>query len=329
MWFRIAYSSGFALITSLLFAGDIIADEAAPSHWRQEWSRTDFSRHSVPLEEIQSGGPRKDGIPPIDGPAFASVTKITNLTPTEPVISVRIGGKDRAYPLRILIWHEIVNDHVGGIPIAVTYCPLCNSSIVFDRRIDGLTLDFGTTGKLRHSDLVMYDRQTESWWQQFLGEAIVGTMTGKRLASIPSRVESFARFRQRAPDGEVLVPDDQDLRPYGKNPYVGYDSSARPFLYKGSLPSGVPPLERVVVVGKEAWTLSLLKKRGTIIVGDVTITWEPGQNSALDASLVSDGHDIGNITVTRRTQEENQDIVYDVSFAFAFHAFVPGGVIHF
>ena len=121
-------------------------------------------------------------------------------------------------PLRILIWHEIVNDEVGGTPVTVTYCPLCNSAIVFDRRVPAHVLDFGTTGKLRNSDLVMYDRQTESWWQQFTGEAIVGSLTGTELKLIPSRLEFFGEFRTRHPGGKVLIPNNPELRTTGATP---------------------------------------------------------------------------------------------------------------
>jgi Protein of unknown function (DUF3179) len=144
---------------------------AEPAHWRLEWPNTDFTRHSVDLEEIIPGGPPKDGIPSIDEPEFVPVAEAA-LPENEPVIGLVVGEDARAYPLRILIWHEIVNDVVGGVPVAVTYCPLCNTGLVFDRRVGEEVLEFGTTGKLRRSDLVMYDRTTESWWQQFLGEAI-------------------------------------------------------------------------------------------------------------------------------------------------------------
>ena len=197
---------------------------AQPAEWRLEWPETDFARHSVPYHEIISGGPPKDGIPSIDDPAFVPVAE-AELADNEPVIGVVIDGDARAYPLRILIWHEIVNDVVGGVPVAVTYCPLCNTGIVFDRRVADRVLEFGTTGKLRNSDLVMYDRTTESWWQQFLGEAIVGELTGTRLTMLPSRLESFANFKERAPDGRVQVRGRQLRRAYGANPYAGYDSA--------------------------------------------------------------------------------------------------------
>ena len=130
-----------------------------------------------------------------------------------------------------------LTDLIGGTPVAVTYCPLCNASLVFDRALENRVLDFGTTGKLRNSDLVMYDRQTESWWQQFAGDAIVGVLSGKHLRLIASRVEAFSRFRQRFPNGQVLIPNDPRARNYGRNPYVGYDANGqKPFLYDGSLP---------------------------------------------------------------------------------------------
>lgn len=172
---------------------------ASPDAWKHAWPETDFTRHSVPYDEIRSGGPPKDGIPPIDDPVFDRPSKVQGMEESEPVIGLSINDDWRAYPLRILMWHEIVNDRVGGVPVAVTFCPLCNAAIVFDRRLpDGRELDFGTTGKLRNSDLVMYDRQTESWWQQFSGEAIVGSLTGAELEVLPSRLESLEKFRECA-----------------------------------------------------------------------------------------------------------------------------------
>ena len=200
-----------------------------PLGWKSAWSKTDFAKNIVKFDEILSGGPPKDGIPSIDEPKFELISDIENIADREPVVGVVINGKAKAYPLRVLTWHEIVNDKLGGVPITVTYCPSCNSSIVFDRRLDGKVLDLGTTGKLRNSDLVMYDRQTESWWQQFLGKGIIGVMSGKLLKMLPSRLESFASFKKRASDGKVLVPKYSFTRPYGSNPYVGYDSAARPF----------------------------------------------------------------------------------------------------
>ena len=212
--------------------------------------------------------------------------------------------------------------------MAVTYCPLCNAAIVFDRRVGERVLDFGTTGKLRHSDLVMYDRQTESWWQQFLGEAIVGELTGTRLKFLPARLESWERFAARHPEGEVLVPNSPGIRPYGSNPYVGYDSERTPFLYRGDYPEGIAPMARVVAVGDQAWSLALLQEKGKLENGDLLLTWYAGQNSALDSRQISRGRDVGNVVVQRRESETLVDLPYDVTFAFVFHAFRPEGTIH-
>ena len=309
---------------ALFLVGGTALAVADPARWADEWPNTDFSRHTVDFAEILSGGPPRDGIPSIDKPAFVAVSKAADTADTEPVIGLIINGDARAYPLRVLIWHEIVNDVVGGVPVLVTYCPLCNAAIVFERTVDGRVLEFGTTGKLRHSDLVMYDRQTDSWWQQFVGEGIVGEMTGKVLTMVASRQESLARFRARAPDGKILVPNDKGMRQYGTNPYVYYDTASAPFLYRGAMPKGIKPMARVVAVGSQAWSLALLRDKGSIISGDLTLKWEAGQNSALDSRSIAQGRDVGNVTV----QKNGQDVVHDVTFAFVFHAFRPEGVIH-
>jgi len=296
---------------------------ANPSVWeRQGWGDTDFSKHSIAWDEIISGGPPKDGIPSIDDPKFQPVADETDVKPNEPVIGLAIGGDARAYPLRILMWHEIVNDTVGGEPVAVTYCPLCNSAVVFERVVKGETTTFGTTGKLRNSDLVMYDRLTESWWQQFTGKAIVGEMTGTKLDILPARLESLSQFRARHPNGRILVPNNPDFRNYGRNPYAGYDSSAQPFLFRGDLPEDINPMVRVVMVRTDEPTivaLDLLREHQRIEAGDIALTWTAGQASALDDSSVAGGREVGTVAV----QRDGADIPYDVTFAFVAHAFHP------
>ena len=311
-------------VAALGFAG---LAYASPTFWKFEWPDTDFTKHSVPFDEIMSGGPPKAGIPAIDDPTFVPVAEESDIEPVEPVIGLVLNGEAKAYPLRILMWHEIVNDEIGGIPVSVTFCPLCNAAIVFDRRLDDRVLDFGTTGKLRNSDLVMYDRQTESWWQQFLGEGIVGEMTGKRLKMLPARLESYENFKARAPDGLVQVPNGPSMRRYGYNPYVSYDSSAQPFLYSGETPEGIRPLDRVVSLEdkSEAWALALVRQRGTVTTEDgVVLAWTPGQASALDQSYIAKGKDVGNVTA----QKDGIDVPYFIDFAFAFHAFRPDAPIH-
>jgi len=322
---RVPILAGSAI--GLIVAGTMFAS-ANPTVWKLSWPETDFSKTSVDFGQIMSGGRPKDGIPLIDKPEFVPLSIYKGASDTEPVITFAHKGDARAYPLRVLIWHEIVNDTVGGVPVSVTYCPLCNSSIVFDRRIGNKILDFGTTGKLRNSDMVMYDRQTESRWQQFTGTGIVGEMNGRMLAMLPARVESLAKFRERYPGGKVLVPSDPNFRPYGNNPYLGYDTSAQPFLYRGEMPKGIAPPAYVVKVGKQAWPHEKLKNAGTIVTGDLTLSWTKGQNSALDQQEISEGRDIGNVVVRRKTFQGMKDEVHDLTFVFVFHAFVDGGTIH-
>lgn len=269
--------------------------------------RTDFSRHSVPLGEFVAGGPPRDGIPPIDAPRFSRAAGAPG-SAREPVVAVETGGRAKAYPIRILIWHEIVNDELAGRPIAVTFCPLCNTSIVFARTVAGRSLRFGTTGNLRASDLVMWDDATQSWWQQFTGDAVVGDLTGSRLERLPSRVVSLGRFRREHPDGEVLTEQTGHRRPYGRNPYVGYDDvRSPPFLLPGRPPDGrLAPKERVVSIGRAqvAVPFAALRQAGVVEtdVGDIPVSvwWIDGVASPLDTPDIAAGREVGSASVVDR-----------------------------
>ena len=324
----------FSIVILVLFAATAFAADAdkIASFKRTGWANTDFTKLSVKLDEIMSGGPSKDGIPSIDNPVFKPIAEISDIADREPVIGFEINGDARAYPLRVLMWHEIVNDTVGGKPVTITFCPLCNAAIVFDRTVNGKVLDFGTTGLLRNSDLVMYDRQSQSWWQQFTGTAIVGSMLGTELKTLPVRLESFANFKKRFPEGKVLVPNNPDMRNYGRNPYTNYDRMAFPFLYTGEMPKGIKPMERVIAFRRDGklqvYALPLLAKAKEIKAGPVTLKWSKGQASALDTSSIAKGRDIGNITVQENKNGKQVDIPYDVTFAFVVHAFHPGVVIN-
>ena len=249
------------LAVALMLANPV---SASPSDWAGEWPITDFSKSSVDFAEIMSGGPPKDGIPAVDDPQFGPAAQETTLQGREAVLTLDIGGEVRAYPIRYLMWHEIANDRVAGIPVAVTFCPLCNTAMVFDRRLNGTVLSFGVSGKLRASDMIMYDRQSESWWQQALGQGIVGRYMGAQLVQLPAVMESWDEFRNAHPQGQVMLQPSLS-RQYGMNPYAGYDSSARPFLYDGAdPPHGIAPLARVVRVGARAWPLDRLRTAGQI-----------------------------------------------------------------
>jgi len=242
------------LLCSIVSA-QVFAEEASFKQWQgnAEWPKTDFSKYNVSPDEILSGGPPKDGIPAIDSPKFESPAFAKKwLNDLEPVIAVSHNGHSRAYPLQILIFHEIVNDKLGDEYIAVTFCPLCNASIVFDRKVANQVLDFGTTGRLRNSDLIMYDRQTESWWQQFTGKGIIGEFTNTQLSELPAQIIAFKTFRQHYPNSKVLSRNTGYDRPYGKNPYRGYDDiNNTPFLLKGPVDKRLPPMERVISVSVE------------------------------------------------------------------------------
>ena len=307
------------LITVMLLALPASAQE---EYWQYDWPNTDFSKKSVNFSEIMSGGPRRDGIPAINDPGMIAISEETRLGDREPVMTVELAGQTpRAYPVRYLMYHEITNDVIGQTPVAVTFCPLCNSGVTFDRRILGMTLTFGVSGKLRNSDMVMFDRETESWWQQFLGQGIVGEMTGVKLNKVPSWMESWAEFKTRNPEGLVMDQPDAN-RPYGTNPYTGYDTGA-PFLYRGeNPPHGIGPLERVVVVGNRAWPLSRFASVGKITEAGVSISWVKGQASALDSRDIATSRDVGTIRVR---DAAGKDVIHDVAFAFAFHAFHPSG----
>ncbi|MGH2714408.1 MAG: DUF3179 domain-containing protein [Thermoleophilaceae bacterium] len=264
---------------------------------------TDFSKHSVPLSEFQSGGPPRDGIPPVDEPKPTSQADADEwLSAREPVLAVELGDRVRAYPLQILVWHEIVNDTLGGRPIAVTYCPLCNSSLVFDRRVGGRTLTFGTTGNLRRSDLVMWDRQTESWWQQLSAEAVVGELTGTNLKVLPSQTLSWADFKRIHPGGDVLSRDTGVERDYGSNPYAGYDQpDSEPFLFDGETDDRLPPKERVVAIFAEDETVvvpfSRLVREPVVETEaggrPVVVFYKRGVVSPLDAPSIEGSRDVG------------------------------------
>jgi hypothetical protein len=272
--------------------------------------KTDFSKHSVPLSEFQSGGPQRDGIPPIDKPRPTSEAHADKwLSAREPVLAVELDGQARAYPIQILVWHEIANDTLGGRPIAVTYCPLCNSSLVFDRRVDRRTLSFGTTGNLRNSDLVMWDRQTESWWQQLTGDAVAGRLTGTKLRTLSSQTLGWAQFKRAYPDGDVLSRDTGHRRPYGENPYVGYDQPQSPaFLYQGREDRRLPPKERVAAIfaGRDVAVVpfTLLARRPVVQLRaggtPAVVLYARGVRSVLDQRKVAISRDVGTVGVFDR-----------------------------
>jgi len=252
--------------------------------------------------ELRSGGPPPDGIPPIDSPKFLRAGDVNFLEENEPVLALEIDGEARAYPVQILTWHEIVNDTISGIPVSVTYCPLCNSAVAYDRRLDEQVLVFGTFGLLWNSSLVMYDRQTETLWSHFTGEGIIGELTGEELEAFPLSTVAWNTWRDANPDGLVLSQDTGFDRSYGRNPYPGYDNvESTPFLFEGDVDGRYTAMTRIIGAehGENAIGVPLDNLRderviATDVEGDqLVFWWTEGTTSALDSSQIPDGADVG------------------------------------
>ena len=298
------------------------ADLASTGRFSTRGWDTDFSRHTVPYSDILSGGVPRDGIPPIYDPKYVTTEDAdTWIEDQEPVVALEVAEDARAYPLQILTWHEIANDIVGEIPVAVTFCPLCNSAIAFDRRLDGVVHTFGVSGFLRNSDLVMWDHETQTWWQQLTGEAIIGSLAGKRLSILPAPIVSYADFKQSHPDGLVLSRETGHSRRYGSNPYSGYDRvDQHPFLFMGSVDGRLLPKERVAAVtvgGMDlAFPYSVLQEEGAVNhkVGEtgIVVFYKSGTVSALDRGLIRESRDVG-ATAVYRSRLNGQRLTFQPS----------------
>jgi Protein of unknown function (DUF3179) len=284
------------------------ADQVEPSPAEDVPSALDDPDHEsfpdplVDPDDLQSGGPPPDGIPAIDEPRFLPPDQVDFPDDTEPVMALQVGDDARAYPMQIMTWHEIVNDTVDGIPVAATYCPLCNTAVAYDRRLGDRVLDFGTSGLLYNSALVMYDRQTESLWSHFTAQAIVGHLAGQELDVFPVAIVSWADWRAAHPDGLVLSRDTGHERDYGRNPYPGYDDVDSPaFLFDGEVDDRLAAKERVVGIEQDGDAVAVrhdeLSERGVLEVdvgGTELVVWlEPGTASALDTASVAEGKDVG------------------------------------
>ena len=299
----------FGLLPAILAFRLVLSVEAAQSNSLPGW-RTNTAKRLINLNELQSGGPSKDGIPPIYHPRFVSVSQAAKwLSPVEPVVSLTLDGRTRAYPLQILIWHEIVNDRFGDVPVIVTFCPLCYSVNVFDRRINGREYTFGTSGMLRYSNLVMYDHQTESLWQQVIGRALVGDMAGANLKAIPAQIISFEQFRTTYKNGLVLSRTTGHKRNYGRNPYAGYDDIHKsPFMYKGKADDRLRPMEKLVTVSvdnfSKAYPYSLTQSKYVIndeIAGESIVVFHiRGAVSAMDRAQIATSREDGSTGVFYR-----------------------------
>ncbi|HEC10746.1 MAG TPA: DUF3179 domain-containing protein [Acidimicrobiales bacterium] len=281
----------------------LVSELDSPPSALDDMFNASFPPPLIPPEEVLSGGPPPDGIPAIDDPKFAPIDEIDFIADNEPVLVLDIDGDVRAYPIQIMIWHEIANDVVGGVPVTVSFCPLCNSAVAFKRtQPDGTILDFGTSGRLYFSSLVMYDRQTETLWTHFDGTAVIGVLTGTVLEKIPLSTVSYRDFREAHPEGLVLTKDTGFTRNYGRNPYPGYDDvNTAPFLFRGEADGRLPAQTKVIAVRGETETVAVTQEylaEERVIPFEVDGTGvvallEPGTSSGLDSVNIAEGREVG------------------------------------
>ncbi len=217
---------------------------AAPA--AQEMNGFDLKDSLIPWLQINFGGPEKDGIPSIDKPDFVMAGFAAFLRNDDEVLGLVRGKTARAYPVPILNWHEVVNDRIGKDPVTITFCPLCGTGVAFDARVEGRELTFGVSGLLYNSDVLLYDRQTNSLWSQILGQAISGQLKGKRLTMLPLTHTSWADWRKAQPATEVLSTNTGNVRPYRRNPYDGYEKSGELMFPVQFRAAGFHPKERVL-----------------------------------------------------------------------------------
>ena len=233
------------MLTALVAAAQLASAGAAIAESRNGF---DLRGSLVPVEEILQGGPPKDGIPAIDNPVFVPAAKAGWLRGSDTVLALARNGVAKAYPIRILNWHEIVNDRFGDEPIAVTFCPLCGSGMAFKSAARERTLSFGVSGLLYNSDVLLYDRETESLWSQIAATAVTGSMKGARLEAVPVAHTTWADWRARHPDTQVLSTQTGHVRDYGRDPYAGYAESERTFFPVKMRGEGFHPKEWVLGV---------------------------------------------------------------------------------
>lgn len=288
-------------------AGDVVKVDVPSA--LEDRRAEEFPDPLIDPSEILSGGPPPDGIPPIDEPFFVDIAAAdTYLTDREPVVELEIDGDARAYPVQILMWHEIVNDVVDGEPVAVTYCPLCNSAVTFKRTVQGRLNSFGTSGSLYNSALVMYDRATETLWTHFDGKAVVGYLAGEELEPLASSLVSWSEFKEAHPDGRVLDRERTGhRRNYGTNPYRGYDDPDSGTYFPVTSDERARAKQRVVGVTvdetSKAWSLDIVGGTEPTVTADtvggkdLVIFFNPGQASGVDTGEIGEGREVGTVKV--------------------------------
>lgn len=275
--------------------------------WRGQGWNTSFQIASVALTEVHTSSLQRFRAEPIDAPRFVDVPAADALLdPRDPVIVLASASEARAYPLRILLWHEVVNDLIDGQPLLVTYDPRTNAAQVYERRLLGAAMRFRAADALHRGGRLLWDTLTQSWWRQFTGEAIVGDYTGLRLQPRPSLLVSYAEFRQSFPEGRVLGPKSRperdDTSDYGAANYPGIDRSPEPPpFFDGVLDPRLPPTARVLALelNGEAAAFDFGRLADRRVVNEdisgvpVVALWTPGALSVLDTPRIVDARDVG------------------------------------
>lgn len=273
-----------------------------------------FSKHSIPTGKIVSGGPLKDGIPALLAPKFIPVAQATFLSDDDRILAIAQGGEAKAYPIKILNWHEIVNDSLSGRPVLITYCPLCGTGMAFDPVIDGKKLTFGVSGLLYQSDVLMYDHQTESLWSQIKQEAVTGDMMGHRLTLLPLRHTTWGIWKREHPNDLVLSTDTGYVRDYSRDPYASYAQSSLLMFPVEKLDGRLDPKSWVIgleINGQtKAYPFSELEKLS-----------EP-LTDAIDSEQVTIHYDHASRTATI-TDRGGREMPSIVAYWFAWAAFHP------
>jgi hypothetical protein len=264
----------------------------------------DISNATIPADEILAGGPPKDGIPALSDPKLIDALDATYLQPNDRVIGIELDGIARAYPISILNWHEIVNDQINDRQFAVTYCPLCGTGVAFSSKVAGKVTEFGVSGLLYNSDVLLYDRNTDSLWSQIMGESVAGKLVGEKLNPIPISHTTWRDWLARHPETRVLSTETGYFRDYDSNPYQGYEQSRQLFFsVNNRAPDNYHPKEQVIGLEIDgvykAYPFVELEKNGKSRFEDtvngitVTIDWDSVNQSVVLSN--SDGVKIAGI----------------------------------
>ncbi len=296
-----------------LFVSAISAPVAA-----QEMNGFDLKDSLIPVTQINFGGPDKDGIPSIDKPDFVMAGFAAFLRNDDQVLGLVRGKTVRAYPLPILNWHEVVNDRIGKDPVVITFCPLCGTGVAFDARVAGRELSFGVSGLLYNSDVLLYDRQTNSLWSQLLGQAISGPLKGQRLTMLPLTHTTWADWRKAQPATQVLSTNTGTVRPYRRDPYDGYEKTEELMFPVQFRAAGYHPKERVLGIridgqAKAYPFVELGKTSGKIIdrIGATAVTIRFDRKAGRATAHGNDG----------------QQLTTVVGYWFAWYAFNPATAV--